>query len=65
MVKRENDDKLLSKRYQSLVSEWSNPALRKQGEPALRKEIRNSNLETLNKFKFTKFKFLKNTILNF
>ena len=37
VFKRENNDESLNRRYQSLVSEWGNPFLWKQKEPALRK----------------------------
>ena len=37
VFKRENNDESLNRRYQSLVSEWGNPFLWKQKEPALHK----------------------------
>ena len=33
VFKRENNDKSLNRRYQSLVSKWGNPFLWKQKEP--------------------------------
>ena len=39
VFERENIDESLNRRYQSMVSEWGNPTLRKQGEYPFRKEV--------------------------
>ena len=57
VFKRENNDESLNRRYQSLVSEWGNPFLWKQREPALHREIPITKLQETNNNQFSNFNF--------
>ena len=45
-----------SRRYYSRISEWGNPTLRKQGKPALRREIPSTKYQIANKFQVSNSK---------
>ena len=59
MNKCENNDEPFIRRYQSLVSEWGNPVLRKQDEPTLHREIPITKLQETNNNQFLNFQCLK------